>query len=329
MLNQAQKVRNAVLTAPYLIPKLMKPPYNPMITKHILKTMVGRSTGIEIECFGSLGYQFVETKDMRYPHTSINHKIDVLVENYYSITDYAEDQPSSYNNYCKYSKQNNDDNGFNEHKIRISDYKQLPGLFEILGDMKKYCRLNMQSGIHLHIDISAEYNRINITKLAETITTRMDDIENIFYPNSKYDFDFNTDRRCGTSKGHNWIAIRNYKTVEFRIAPMTFEYSEIVRWIVECQKIVRWAIKKQGIKRIGEKLSHRQIMIERITEFLQSNPAEGGPYHPLKRNDIKQILYEYKANYSDDILSRNIQWGNGSSTNQIETLLNHIGINTK
>ena len=235
-LNQTQKVKYAVLNAPYLIPLYMKAPYNPVITKSILKRMLNRSCGIEIECFGSLRWQF-----------DSNWKVNQLVRDYYNIMDYSEDNPPS----CQeYADKDSEWNGFNEHKIRISDYKQINGLYDILTDMKQYCRLNLQSGIHIHVDISDLCNgamgTLEIERLFRTyLEPRMDEIEHIFYPNGKYTGTYNHFKEITWGKLQYWVALRSsYHTIEFRIAPMSFEYTDIIRWCVELTALVNWTIKQ-------------------------------------------------------------------------------------
>jgi hypothetical protein len=231
-LQQAQKVKYAVLNAPYLIPQYFKPPYNPVITRGILHKMLNRSCGIEIECFGSLSQMVSENREW---DTDTRFK-DVI--NYYGIMSYHEDDPN---------KPANDDYAFNEHQIRIKDHTQLNGLYELLQDMKKYCRLNEGSGIHIHMDITDVW-AVNTEQeikdnLVKQLNTRLDDIEHIFYPNGKYEAIYNTDRIASMNKGRNWVAVRScMETVEFRIGPMSFEYSDIVRWCVELNKILNWAI---------------------------------------------------------------------------------------
>ena len=242
-LMQAQKVKYAVLNAPYLIPQYFKAPYNPIITRGILHKMLNRSCGIEIECFGSLCHN---VSDYQGRDDSMRF---IDVRNYYNIMNYAEDSPNRHNINPRH------DITFNEHKIRIEGHSQLTGLYDILSDMKKYCRLNTASGVHIHVDLSDVFKK-HSTRRSEMVALnnignhfkkymqpRLNEIEQIFYPGSKYDGEYNRYKDVSTDKLHHWVAIRNnLKSIEFRIGPMTFEYTDIIRWCVELNKMVNWTI---------------------------------------------------------------------------------------
>lgn len=234
-INQKALVKYAILNEPYLLPMYIKSPYNPIITKSICKKMLNRSCGIEIECFGSLAIK----------HTKLFRRVldYERVAEYYNIMNFKED--NSYN----YSLTK-----FNEHKIRISNYKQLTGLFEILSDMKKYCQLNMGSGIHIHVDISDFWSKagLNSGSINDTnrklvnnywqryLGSKMNEIEQIFYPGSSYTGTYNTFKTIELGyKNRHWVSLRDtYTTLEFRIAPMTFEYTDIVRWCCELSQMI-------------------------------------------------------------------------------------------
>jgi hypothetical protein len=228
MLHQKSKVQYAVLHAPWLIEDYKKPPYNKVITNSILRKLLNRSCGIEIECFGSLWYTLCSNENCAYFST---------ISSLYNVMDYAEDRPGVTDDISSM---------FNEHKIRIKNYTQLQGLYDILNDMKTYCKLNMGSGIHIHIDISDVYEVIadkdELLHLFQgTLTPKLDEIEKIFYPHGEYEGTYNH-KRVGIWKD-NWVAVRGDKrSLEFRIAPMTFDYTTIVTWLVKLNRLVNWCI---------------------------------------------------------------------------------------
>lgn len=244
-LNQKGRIRHAVLHAPQLIPLYFEKPYNKQITKSVLNKMVGRRVGIEIECFGSLMASSIIHKKNRRGEDRIYSLEETDIIELYGIHAYKED---NWYGQCEESEfyitkpDLMDNNGFNEHKISIINWSQLEGLYNILEEMKSVCRLNEGSGIHIHLDLHPEFSIVKdpyeITKIFKRHLD-IDVVEKIFYPNSKYTPSYNTDRQVGFGKGNNWIGIRDaYQSIEFRLAPMSFEYSEIVRWIVECTKLV-------------------------------------------------------------------------------------------
>jgi hypothetical protein len=137
-----------------------------------------------------------------------------------------------------------------EHRISIRNYSQAAGLYKILQDMKKYCTLNPGSGIHLHIDAHkiTNHNFIrsgnNQQKIEDFLTSKLDTLEDIF---GKYTGCYNRKEVRFENKS-SWINIRyNMDSIEFRIAPMTFEYETVILWIIQCNQIVKQLHKKLGI----------------------------------------------------------------------------------
>lgn len=326
-LNQAQKVKYAVLNAPYLIPVYFKPPYNPTLTNKILNKMVNRMAGIEIECFGSLVMSTIFDKDDKSKkgyddeNYSANYYEDMAF--LYGIDKYHEDCNYYHSIWLSYKKaldNNPDGECFNEHQIRIKGYKQLIGLYNILEDMKRYCILNPASGIHIHLDLAMEWRQESSKRvaLANKITKNMDKIEQIFYPGSKYIPNHNYDRSCNPySKGSAWVSIRDYNSVEFRLAPMSFEYTDIVRWIVECTKLLNSLIGQPKIK--GKSLfdiKWRELMkykkkldagicvdsdiIEKYYQWLNNNDENATTEQCNKFNNMVSDLYTIACNIEED-----------------------------
>jgi hypothetical protein len=211
-------VRECLLKHPYLIPKLLKNKnYNPKITKGILYNMIPLRSSIEIECITSL--------------SNVLKRNFNTMQKRYDIFEYSDD------------KREIKSNKICEHRISILNYSQALGLYKILEDMKKYCKLNMRSGIHIHINAS---NIINIDYLKDStkyfiindyLTDQLDKLEQIF---GEYKGRHNR-KLVNIEQKNSWINIRyrQFNTIEFRIAPMTFEYETIIKWIIECNKIVK------------------------------------------------------------------------------------------
>ena len=314
MLNQTAKVKYAMLNAPYLLPLYLKEPYKPQITKTTLQKMLNRSCGIEIECFGSLLWLFRHI----FHNTSTTcdrFTLSSTVRKYYDIMDFDEDNTWCYDSYDA-SKNEFYDNEFNEHKIRISDHKQLTGLYNILADMKKHCRLNMDSGIHIHIDITdlfahpsfKRYGEVDSSLVAKFVASylepRMDEIEQIFYPGSKYLGGYNTSKAITTWKNHKWVAVRHgYNTIEFRIAPMTFEYTDIARWCVElCQLVNKMILSDKEISKscnVRAKIKEKPKPI--ITKPVDLYEHWGFGVEEEVEDDECEVIEEVQSCVSEDI----------------------------
>lgn len=234
MLNKSQYTRECLLKHPLLISKLLKDKsFNPKITKGILYGMIPFRSSVEIECIKSLGRTF------RHDYTNPNHcTAFTKLKKKYDVFDYNDDFTRDKKEIC-------------EHRISIINYSQAAGLYKVLEDMKKYCKLNMSSGIHIHIDahkisnVSYLSNRDNKSKVADFLTSKLDTLEEIF---GKYEGTYNEkyvnfDSRC------SWINVqyREFGSIEFRIAPMTFDYETIIMWIIKCNKIVKELYKELRI----------------------------------------------------------------------------------
>ncbi len=224
-MNKSQYTRECLLRHPLLISKLLKDKsFNPKITKGILYNMIPFRSSIEIECIKSLSCSLNKYRDHR------------LMIRKYNIFDYSDDH-SRYKSIC-------------EHRISIRNYSQAAGLYRILQDMKKYCLLNPKSGIHLHINANKIVNirflnkKDDYEKVEKFLSSKLNTLEEIF---GKYEGNFNC-KNVTFEQKNSWINVRyNLGSIEFRIAPMTFDYETIILWIIRCNQIVKQLHKKLQI----------------------------------------------------------------------------------
>ena len=226
-----KRVRWLAMNQPLILPSIINDPrYDKRITKGILRDLIPRRTSIEIECIGNLS---VLTNT---PKRKMSGKYKVL-----SLD-------------CQDSRGLSIIIDYNEHAISIANYTQLTGLYNVLADMKKYCTLNESSGCHIHVDLSKLYNGSStslfsqieykygegglMTKLRDFLTDKCRDgtIEKIF---GVYTPSMMTQKLCDIDYKIAWVNIRsNFASVEFRTAPMTFDYHIIVKWFVEVNKLL-------------------------------------------------------------------------------------------
>lgn len=221
---------------PTLIPSILANPHlDKNISLGILHDLLPRRTSIEIECLGSLSVGLnmrppIPTKFYQYPKWSKYHNSNKLtrVSNKYGIFAY-EEEISTFN------KNPNED--YIEHKISIRNYKQLTGLYNILKDINQHCTLNIISGIHIHVDFPiCDLIRNYVVHKFFTKTCTNGTMERIF--GSTKDLNYLKENNCSSFKT-SWIFLNtNLNTIEFRIAPMTFDYSTIVNWMIEVNKLV-------------------------------------------------------------------------------------------
>lgn len=122
-----------------------------------------------------------------------------------------------------------------EHRISISGYRQAEAFYDIMNDVKQYCKLNDGGGIHIHVDVSKLVG-LDTTVLENFLTSKLDKVEDIF---GKYTGTYNS-KLVGIENKRVWVNIRqNYKSVEFRIGRCTFDYSEIMEWMIGCNNLIK------------------------------------------------------------------------------------------
>lgn len=123
----------------------------------------------------------------------------------------------------------------NELRFRIPNgIKGIQCLFNISIYLKKYAELNLDSGIHYHIDCTDVYDLFTsdyINGYSEYILTELD--------KWKYKGTYNP-RLCVFSGSRNWVRFKDtLKTMEIRIGEMTFDYELLFERIRHCNEIVR------------------------------------------------------------------------------------------
>ena len=199
---------------PLLIPVLLKDTSinNGFIYNELKKTLPCR-IGIEFEA----GKSFIK---------GFNEEHKVKADNKY-LTDYYHVKE------IKCDKNDSEDDDIIENRISIRNYKELKGLYRFMQDLSKYCTLHEGGGIHIHVDISSyQLNSKKEQEISYYIKRRLNIIKNIF---PKYTGKYNK-KTVGIRHKATWVNISNYGSIEFRIAPLTFDYSVLMSWIVKLIK---------------------------------------------------------------------------------------------
>ena len=232
--NKTADVKDALTHRPALISHYMRHPhYDRKVTQGILRGMLPLRTSMELECTDSLLLGLL--KEGRLPAGSLNKSLDIKglrefdrkvlfekIKNLYGLFEFNQDL-------------HNSSSELTEHRISISGYRQAFGLYSILRDIKRHCRLNDGGGIHLHVDISM-LNFERPDELKDFLTSKLDYVYELF---GGYTGTYNK-RGVAVECKDKWINIRRkYKSVEFRIGKCTFEYDEIMKWMIGCNSIVK------------------------------------------------------------------------------------------
>lgn len=205
---------------PLLIPILLKDTSinNGFIYNELKKALPCR-IGIEFEA----GKSFIK---------GFNEEHKVKATNKY-LTDYYHVKEIECDKGDSEDDSDSEDDNILENRISIRDYKELKGLYRFMQDLSKYCTLHEGGGIHIHVDISAyKLNSKKEQEVCNYIKRRLDIIKNIF---PKYTGKYNK-KTVGIRHKATWVNISNYGSIEFRIAPLTFDYSVLMGWIVKLIK---------------------------------------------------------------------------------------------
>lgn len=275
-MNRTQFIKEVVLNDPLLIPSIMKDnSYDKKITKGIMYKMLPFRSSIEIEANGSLLFlellkinkNFLNQKRL-YGFGSKLQKQKNQIKNKFNVLSYSEEclTGESFSNRFRAVSDGSTDDISTEFKISIRNYSQLSGLYIILNELKKNCFLNPKSGSHIHIDVTPYvylFNKVR-SNLTMSLEETIDETMNKIYLNKvkpllgRYPGRYN--KACWSfHKGQNKINYRgNYGSIEFRTVPMTFEYTNIVKYMVGLNQIVKKDIIpffKQKVKEIEEKRS--------------------------------------------------------------------------
>jgi len=246
-MNKTQFIRELVFNEPLLIPSIMKDnSYDRKITNGIMYKMLPFRSSIEIEANGSL-LPYLQTKKGK----------DILKQVYSyeednPISDITADSEELLNKVLNRFLSRTDDSmktWRNEFKISIANYTQIKGLYLILDLLKKHCYLNKGSGIHIHINFAESCYKVynEMYALDSHSTQKLANYFKEIYLKKvepllgKYTGDYNYNFFRINEKIAKINLRTTYGSLEFRTAPMTFEYKKIIRWLVGLNQIVKEA----------------------------------------------------------------------------------------
>jgi hypothetical protein len=156
-----------------------------------------------------------------------------------------------------------------EIRISLENYSQLVGLYRFMQDLNEFCRLHEGGGIHIHIDMSMFKDFQNTKKEKEVfnyIRRRIDDIQKIF---PKYKGKYNK-KKIGLRTKATWLNISRLNTFEFRIAPLTFDYSTLIKWIHDCVKF-----RSDVIRHCRLKHNYHERVVQEVMKTLDTFLSDG------------------------------------------------------
>jgi hypothetical protein len=122
-----------------------------------------------------------------------------------------------------------------EQRFRIPNgLKGLICLYNICEQLSINSKLNLDSGHHYHIDMTNTYHLITDKLIKDNKNWILNELDSWNYLgnyNSR-NIEFNTN--------HNWVRFqKEFKTAEFRIGNMTFDYNIIVKRLIHASDIIK------------------------------------------------------------------------------------------
>lgn len=159
-----------------------------------------------------------------------------------------------------------------ESRISIKDYHQLSGLYRFMQDLPEFCLLHEGGGIHIHVDISKYVMDKKI--VIPYLTKRLDEIGSIF---PLYTGKYNN-KEVGWRHKSTWLNLSNLGTMEFRIAPLTFDYNTLINWVFKLikfrQKFIHDCRLYKGTSEVLEAIQINDA-INSVAQRLEALPTTG------------------------------------------------------
>lgn len=214
--------------------------------------------------------ELINEKDalMYLPH-SIGIEIECGYQEHFTITELS-NAVSSIPDLIEFNAPNQWENRF-----RIPNGKKgLVALYNISNYCKTYLALNNESGIHYHVNAPWVKNINSIQDLNSTVRQFvLDELDSWDYKGN-----YNA-RDIRFSSKSAWVNIRSsFKTVEYRLGEMTFDYPLLLKRIIHASK---------------------------LTDYLKHG------FSNLRTNVLKELLEKYKSDLSDltidDLNNNNIK----------------------
>jgi hypothetical protein len=264
----SQKIKK-IDYAIYHDPSLLKALLNDCsIKKGLLYSRLGRvlphRVGIEFELLGDLAKNYVKL------HPEI--KSEKQFAKHFNVYKYSEDTLGTgyTSNEVPFISL---PNSLNEIRVSLIHPLQLFGLYRILIEMKRYCENPIGGGIHIHVDFSKYSSEHNNKVAAGYIRNHLHEVEAIF---PKYTGNYNK-RKVGIQRKGTYVNFSRYNSIEFRIAPLTFDYETLLTWIVGCNKFVSKVITECHLKPRSKCDSHYNelpIYINTVNHSIESDQSD-------------------------------------------------------
>lgn len=142
-----------------------------------------------------------------------------------------------------------------EQRFRIPPgFKGLHCLYNISTQLKLNSLLNPDSGIHYHIDCTDVYHLFNYGNIGKNEKWILEELSKWGYKGT-----YNL-KSVRFDNSHRWVRFQpSFKTAEFRIGEMTFDYDVLFVRIAHCCKIIE-KLKANVTRDYNETLKERAVL---------------------------------------------------------------------
>lgn len=182
-----------------------------------------------------------------------------------------------------------------EQRFRIPNgLKGMICLYHITQVLKINSLLD-DSGIHYHIDMTENYSLLNNENIQANEQWMLEELD-------KWDYqsDYNK-RSVKFDCGHRWIRFQdNFKTAEFRIGEMSFDYKLIIKRMIHASSLIR-----RLIDNIGGNTTYYPSVIEdpaKLINFVQVKRSKGIDIDKL-HDKLKQLKEQPIEQEEEDVSS--------------------------
>ncbi len=186
-----------------------------------------------------------------------------------------------------------------EQRFRIPNgLSGLICLYNICNELKSNSELNPDSGHHYHIDMTNVYNLLNCKFIELNSNWILNELDTWGYKGTynRRDVQFST--------SHTWVRFQeSFKTAEFRIGNMTFEYDIIVKRLIHASNIIQ-RLNKQLIS--YENIIFNKPNIELLKYRIEHNTNSKLEYLINKLSKFKESSIELNNDEKKEIIKNRI-----------------------
>ena len=172
-------------------------------------------------------------------------------------------------------------------------------LYNICEQLKVNSLLNLGSGHHYHVDMTNSFHALNANYIEDNEHWMLKELDTWGYTGS-----YNK-RRVAFDMGHNWIRFQNeFKTAEFRIGNMTFDYEIIIKRLIHASQIITRLITPLNV---NLDIKYKQPNIPNLETIINCNNTKINTlYKQLEKLNPKPIVEDDDNVYRKEVIKNRV-----------------------